>query len=162
MEIRSIIKNDDLFQVSRIYETSWRYAYKEIVPQEFLDGISAGQWVDRIKQKGRSSLLLTERGQPVGTASFSRSRWEEYGDWGEIISLYLLPDFMGKGYGRALLEACVERLREQGFRRILLWVLEENHRARNFYEKAGFLSSGVYKWDNIGGKDLRELMYFLS
>ena len=44
---------------------------------------------------------------------------------------------------------------------MLLWVLEDNHRARKFYEKNGFIYSEVFRDDNISGKDIREVLYFL-
>jgi GNAT superfamily N-acetyltransferase len=66
---------------------------------------------------------------------------------------------MGKGYGRALLERCIGELEKQGFGRIILWVLEENLSARRFYERNGFVCTGEYIEDNIGGKPLREVLY---
>ena len=66
---------------------------------------------------------------------------------------------MGKGYGRALLQAAVDKLAEMGCTDILLWVLAENERAKKFYEKNGFSASGAYLDDNIGGKSLKELQY---
>ena len=38
--------------------------------------------------------------------------------------------------------------------------VESNDLERNFYEKEGFTCSKVFLNDNIGGKDLREVMYF--
>lgn len=43
--------------------------------------------------------------------------------------------------------------------KILLWVLEDNGRARRFYEKHGFVCSEECKDEKIGGKKLREVMY---
>lgn len=83
-------------------------------------------------------------------------------DWGEIVSIYLLPEYMGKGYGRALMTAVINLLKEMAFENIFLWVLEENHNARGFYEKMGFEPSGRYHNDNIGGKALREMQYCLT
>lgn len=42
---------------------------------------------------------------------------------------------------------------------VFLWVLEDNHRARKFYEKFGFLCTGDYIEDSIGEKELREVRY---
>ena len=95
----------------------------------------------------------------LGTASFCKSRWEEYSDYGEIVSIYFLPEYIGKGYGSLLLKRCVEELQQRGFDKMLLWVLEDNCRARSFYEKNGFLCAEVFLEDNIGGKDLREALY---
>ena len=46
-----------------------------------------------------------------------------------------------------------------GYRNIFVWVLEENLRARKFYEKEGFVMTDVYLDDNIGGKDVREIIF---
>ena len=159
MEIRYLLPKDVLFEISSIYERSWKFAYKNIVPQEFLDSIPEGRWANRIVEKGINSLVVIEDGSPVGTASFSRSRWKQYSDYGEIISIYFLPEYIGKGYGKHLLSKCVEELKRLGFCNILLWVLEDNHRARNFYEKNGFVCSGEYRIDLIGEKELKELLY---
>lgn len=162
MEIRYIIKEDNPFEISKIYESSWKYAYKGMIPQAYLDSIPAGQWANNIYKSGLKSLVLIEDGRMIGTASFCRSRWERYSDYGEIVSIYFLPDYIGKGYGRLLLNKCIEQLKQDGFSKLLLWVLEDNHRARKFYEKNGFVYSGVFMVDNIGGKEVREVLYFFE
>ena len=162
MEIRYITQNDDPLEISGIYESSWKYAYKGIIPQEYLYSIPAGRWAGSIGKAGMNNLVLTENGRIIGTASFCRSRWEKYGEYGEIVSIYFLPEFIGKGYGRLLFNKCVEELKRCGFEKVLLWVLEDNHRARHFYEKNGFIYSGTFMEDNIGGKNLREVLYFLA
>ena len=159
MEIRYINQADDLFEISNIYENSWKFAYRGIVPQNYLDSIPKGRWANRINREGMNNLVLIENGVIIGTASFCESRWKQYADYGEIVSIYFLPDYMGKGYGNYLLKKCVDELKFLGYDKILLWVLEDNLRARRFYEKNGFICSDEYIDDNIGGKDLREVMY---
>lgn len=159
MEIRHIVEEDNPIEISNIYERSWKYAYKNMIPQDYLDSIPTGHWAERIKEGGKSNLVIIEDGHMIGTASTCRSRWETYSDYGEIVSLYFLPEYLGKGYGKKLLQACIEELAEQGFSNILLWVLEENHRARSFYEKNGFTCGKEFLNDCIGGKELREVMY---
>ena len=102
---------------------------------------------------------MVENGKITGTSGFGRSRWEKYSDHGEIVSIYLLPEYIAKGYGARLLRAVVEELGKFGFHHILLWVLEENLRARRFYEKNGFVQSKEYRDDMIGGEKVREVMY---
>lgn len=162
MEIRSITQDDNPLEISKIYESSWKYAYKDILPQDYLDSIPTGQWANSIHKVGMNNLVLTEHGRIIGTASFCKSRWEKYSDYGEIVSIYFLPEYMGKGYGKLLLNRCAEELKQCGFRKMLLWVLADNHRARAFYEKNGFIYSKVYQDDNIGGKEVRELLYLLA
>lgn len=161
MEIRLLRETDDRLEISRIYEESWKFAYRGIVPQAYLDAIPIGRWAMNRDQEGRRSLVLKEGGRLIGTVCTGPSRWPEYPDFGEIISLYLLPEFVGRGYGGPLLAAAVETLAGQGFRDVLLWVLEENRRARRFYEKHGFCPTGDFMEQEIGGKPLREALYCL-
>ena len=157
--IRPLTENDDPLEISNIYEQSWKHAYKGIVPQEFLDSIPHGKWVKSLGAKDRTHFAAELEEKLIGTASVCPSRWENHRDCGEIVSIYFLPEHMGKGYGRALLERCIGELEKQGFDRIILWVLEENSRARRFYEKNGFVCTGEFIEDNIGGKPLREVLY---
>ncbi|WP_164103810.1 GNAT family N-acetyltransferase [Candidatus Laterigemmans baculatus] len=55
-----------------------------------------------------------------------------------IHDLAVLPDFQGRGIGRALLEAAEAKAQERGCGRITLEVLENNLRAKRIYEAAGF------------------------
>ena len=162
MKIRYVNQNDDLLEISNIYESSWKSAYKDIIPQDYLDSIPPGHWAGNINKTGWHSLALIENGLIIGTASFCKSRWEQYDNYGEIVSIYFLPAYMGKGYGTHLLKRCIEELNGLGYRNMLLWVLEDNQRARKFYEKNGFICSEAYMSDDIGGKELREVMYYLS
>ena len=162
MKIRYITKDDNPLEISKIYESSWKYAYKGIIPQDYLDSIPTGQWANSINKVGLNSLVLIEHGKIIGAASFCKSKWKKYNDYGEIISIYFLLNYIGKGYGSLLLGKCIEELKQYGFHKVLLWVLEDNHRARKFYEKNGFIYSKVFMNDNIGGKDVREVMYFLT
>lgn len=159
MEIRHIRPNDDRFAISRIYEESWKYAYQGIVPQAYLDSIPAGQWASKLDQEGIGTLVAVEDRKLIGTSSYCKSRWEEFSGDGEIISIYFLPQYMGRGYGSKLLHAAVEELQKRGFSDIFLWVLEENQRARKFYEKCGFVLAEYDMEHEIGGKILRELRY---
>lgn len=159
MVIRKISPSDSREEISNIYEQSWKYVYKGIIPHEYLDSIPKGQWYGALDNPDRYTLVMLDGDKIIGTSSYCKSRFEDYMDWGEIISIYFLPEYMGKGYGKALLEKAVQELREMGFKQIFLWVLEDNHRARHFYEKCEFKNSGKYMDNDIGGRQLRELQY---
>lgn len=157
--IRKINLNDSREEISNVYEQSWKFAYKGIVPQDYLDSIPKGQWCGAFDNPDRYTFVMLEGDKIIGTSSYCKSRFEKFKNWGEIISIYFLPEYMGRGYGKQLLEQVVEELKSMGFGKIFLWVLEENHRARHFYEKCGFKYNGEYMDDIIGGKKLRELQY---
>jgi GNAT superfamily N-acetyltransferase len=80
----------------------------------------------------------------VGFVSFGPSRDENATpSTGEVPAIYVDPSVMGTGVGRELLEAATAALREAGYARATLWVLEANERARRFYEKAGWAWDGA-------------------
>lgn len=157
--IRKMNKDDDRLAISHVYEESWKYAYKGIIPQEYLDDIPKGNWVDYIDKQQQNTLVLIKENTIIGTASYCKSRYSDMLGFGEIVSIYLLPEYIGKGLGNRLLSESIKELESLGFSNIFLWVLEENYRARKFYEKNGFKPSNTYLEDNIGGKDLREIQY---
>lgn len=160
--IRKITPYDDRKKISRIYEQSWKTAYAGIVPQDYLDSIPEGRWASKIDSPGWNTLVCEVDGNIVGTSSFCRSRFKEYADEGEIISIYFLPEYMHKGYGGQLLSVAINGLVASGYNKIFLWVLEDNKSARKFYESQGFvLTDGVLEND-IGGKNLREVRYSLT
>lgn len=159
MKVRYIKPADDRMMISKVYEESWKSAYKDIIPREYLDSIPEGRWASNLDNQGRSTLVCIDNGKIVGTSSFCRSRSEGLQGWGEIISIYLLPDYIGKGYGRILMDTVLSELKGQGYEDVFLWVLEENIRARNFYARYGFLQTNDITDTVIGGKALREIRY---
>lgn len=159
MYIRALRPDDDRMMVSRIYEESWKHAYRGIIPQAYLDAIPAGRWAESVESPTWKTLVCVEDGELVGTSSFCPSRFEQYRDWGEIVSIYLRPAYMGRGHGRALMDAALSALREQGYARVFLWVLDKNSRAIRFYERYGFMRTDDVLTDDIGGRALREIRY---
>lgn len=146
MEIRHIKNSDDLFAISRIYERSWKYAYSGIIPKSYLDGIPSGKWVPHLDNAKMNTLVAVEKGEFIGTASYCKSRFSDFKDFGEIVSIYFLPEYMGKGYGKKLIKAVIEELMKLGYRDILLWVLEDNKRARVFFMKRQALPLVIVFW----------------
>lgn len=157
---------DDAADISRIYAQSWKTAYKGVVPQAFLDDLKEDNWVPMFRRSLEDgsicALMICDGEEAVGCAAFGRSRDEKLPGWGEIVSIYLLPNYFGRGYGEALLKGAVDVLKQQGHRHIYLWVLRENDRARRFYEKHGFVCTGDECTIDIMGQPLVDLRYGLS
>lgn len=76
-----------------------------------------------------------------------------------MYALYVHPDQMGQGVGRALLTESVARCSAAGHGRLLLWVLKENDRARRFYERAGFRADGAEEPFEVDGVAVPEVRY---
>ena len=62
----------------------------------------------------------------------------------ELSRLYSHQEYIGKGVGQNLMDACFDRAREDGYDVMWLGVWEYNPRARRFYEKNGFHPVGKH------------------
>lgn len=159
MEIRRFLESDDIDEVSRVYAQSWKSAYSGIVPQDYLDGIAENRW-SQILVSELSNLWVVSNGkQIIGSSTYAPARDEKYAGWGEIISIYLLPEYFHLGIGTKLLRASMGELFSMGYGNLYLWVLEDNRSAREFYEKNGFRFNGDILQAVIGGKQLNEVRY---
>jgi len=60
----------------------------------------------------------------------------------QLVRIYVEPAMVGRGYGSALLRACLDEAATGGSDVIWLGVWERNDRARRFYERWGFRRVG--------------------
>jgi GNAT superfamily N-acetyltransferase len=84
-------------------------------------------------------------GRIVGFAAFGpeRERARGFTGRGELYAFYFHPDVWGGRRAGDLIEYVDDRLRAEGFAEAVLWVLEDNPRARAFYEKHGWATTGI-------------------
>lgn len=59
-------------------------------------------------------------------------------DTAELVKLYTLPEVRGKGYGKLLINKCIEFARQKGYKHIYLESMEELSMAVKIYERLGF------------------------
>ena len=69
----------------------------------------------------------------------------------ELERIYVGAAWQGCGAGHQLMDACVERAAANGHDALWLGVWTENHRARRFYQKEGFVEVGLHQFD-FGGE----------
>ncbi|WP_234539839.1 GNAT family N-acetyltransferase [Streptomyces shenzhenensis] len=155
---------DDASAVAGVYVRSWRAAFAGLVPQHHLDAMDPSreepEWTARIADtRWPSSGVLvaeTEAGI-VGSASFGPS--QDIPATAEIGTLYAMPEVWGTGIGKQLMLATLAALKQADYTQATLWVLEDNERARRFYEAAGWGADGAAVEDCTGGASLNKLRY---
>lgn len=157
----------DAGDIARIHVETWRQAYKGIVPDSYLDGLSverrAENWGKTLAESTAGTLVAVDaKGGVVGWVSFGASRDEDGRGGGEVYAVYLQASEWGKGIGRELMAAAERGLAERGYSAFTLWVLELNSRTRRFYDKASYQPDGAKKTILLGGKELVELRYWKS
>lgn len=153
--------------IGQIRIRGWRAAYRDLLPAAVLasmsdDGREAVRHERLRCPPPRTGAWVVERdGRVVGFALTGPTRDvdADRSCTGEVFAIYLEPDLVGRGLGRALFAQAVDDLRAMGYRRASLWVLAANARARRFYEAAGFRADGVQQAEEMDGAMLHELRY---
>lgn len=151
----------DLERVCRIHAASWKTAYRGILPDGFLDALSYHRWdgLEQMMADGLTVRVIESDENIFGCITFGAARDKDFSSWGEIVSFHLLQEARGKGFGRLLFQDGVRELGKYGYQKIYLWVLEENERARRFYEKNGFAWNGDRLESEEGGRQVTDLRY---
>ena len=156
--IKAMQTAEEIEGKSRVHWQTWREAYDGILPVEFQEQMTLDKCRFYSQKYPENTLIALDAAKVVGFVS--------YGDFrdldkraGEIIALYVLKSYYGKGVGRQLMEAAFAAL--DGYQEIILWVLEDNKRAIAFYEKMGFVFDGKEKILDLGKAVKEKRMIFM-
>ena len=166
MEIRIREANPiDAGAIARVHVDTWRTAYAGILPAEFLAGLSYAEreqmWKRALTADRPATSMLVAETHGCKIVGFAYGAPEREGNplyHGELFAIYVLQGHQRSGVGRRLFSAMARHFISQDIDSMLLWVLEDNHPARRFYELMG----GEYveqKTITIGGTDLMEVAY---
>lgn len=137
----------DARPLAELHVLAWQRAYRRLVPDGFLDGLSverrAARWREEIRDEA-DKILVAEDGEGIaGFVRLGACRDEGAGPAaGEIHGIYLHPRAWRRGLGRRLCGEALARLAAAGFTEITLWVLRGNAQAIAFYEAMGFAADG--------------------
>lgn len=139
---------------------TWRAAYRHVLPAAKLEAmpIDETRWLHRVVEPppGWSTCVAEVNGRVVGFAATGPSRDKK--GVGELYAIYVEPDAWSTGTGRALI-AAAERELAHTYREAHLWVLEDNPRARRFYERAGWQLDGVRKLETFLDTEVPAVRY---
>ncbi len=132
----------DAATVAHIHATSWRTAYRGILPDAYLDrdmdADRLAHWQHRLAEPDERDVgvLALQDAMPVGFAFAVR---DEHERWGSLLdNLHVLPELRGRGVGRDLMRGVVTQLLQAGsVAGLHLWVFEDNHDALAFYTRLG-------------------------
>lgn len=149
VEVRAA-RPDDAARIGEINETSWKAAYRGLIPDGVLARMRAADlaaaWRAYIVQPDspEDRLWVALLGPEV--VAYARSGPPRDDDLGrevaEVYGFYVDPPAWGRGAGRALMEHLTGDLAGRGYQRVVLWVARDNERARRFYAALGFAPDG--------------------
>lgn len=162
MQVRRA-RPDDAGAIAQVHADTWRDAYEHVFGAERLAGVSfeerLEQW-QRILAAGQSDVFVAAGDEVVGFVSTGDSRDADAD--AELYAIYVLPRAWGTAAGATLLRAGVDAMRGcTSGGEAVLWVLEDNPRARRFYEREGWALDGERKEDEYLGLLVAEVRYRL-
>jgi GNAT superfamily N-acetyltransferase len=137
--------------LATVHVVSWRAAYRGLIPDDVLAGLSVPEreriWSDRlVNSEPRTSVVVAIDARrvvgfaAVGPPVVAADRADP--TVGDLYALYLDPGHWGRGVGAPLHAAALDRLVAHGFTRAGLWILDGNQRAERFYLRHGWTDTG--------------------
>jgi diamine N-acetyltransferase len=139
--------------IMEIAEATWNPTYSSFIAQEQLDFMfklifTPEALETALQYPGTFALLVFEATQALAFAVVSPENQPE--STTKISKFYIRPDAQGKGIGKKLMNALLERAKAEKFKKILLNVNRFNEKAIFFYEKCNFVK--LYQEDIAVGK----------
>lgn len=149
---------EDASGIAHAQVSAWHAAYRGIISQDYLDHYTVEMRTERWKTiltedslPGAATFVLEVSGDVCGFTSIADARDEDVpANSGELVAIYVRPDFWGKKCGHALHAKALEVLAHRRYDLVILWVLEGNARARAFYEAHGWRTDGASKAQAFG------------
>jgi GNAT superfamily N-acetyltransferase len=126
-------------------ESLVKAAFREFQP--LMPAAAWDRWMDNIREvmqaPGGVVLVAEQRGKIEGAVTFYPDAGQAHqGQWpagaGAIRLLAVRPGSRGRGYGRLLTQACIDRARKLSIPTIFLFTGTFMTAARQLYEKLGF------------------------
>lgn len=155
---------EDVQIISEITARSWKTAYSGFIQQEYLDSIELDFWVGALttwmQQKNLFIDLALINSKPVGAIIYRKAKWFAFGSYGEIMSLYLDPDYYHQGIGSALLNHGIEEMKKIKYRGCQLWILKGNDAGISFFKKHGFLPTKKASAFKLAGQPMTDLKFY--
>lgn len=156
--------------VAEVVVLSWQNVYKGIISAEGLGSLSIAEreacWRERLGGRDPDAadwinIVCEKGGKIVGFATYRPCGDEDKDSRsvGELVAIYLLPDYWGQGLGKLMLDEVLRHFKAQPVSEVTLWVIEGNHRARRFYEIAGFRADGLKKTEVKLGSSVALIRY---
>jgi len=161
---------DDAPRMAEVHIAAWQHAYNGVVPEDYLAGLDlerlTGVWGRDLESptNGVSSLVGEIDGQieAIATVGPFRDKATDDDPSGELWMINCHPGALGTGVSTKLHLSALDRLRSDGHHRAALWVVDQNPRARRFYEREGWTEDSARKEQDFGDQTIVEVRYLIS
>jgi len=141
----------DAVPATEVHCRSWLAAYTGLIADEVIAEKNAVRRATAQERYAKpDNIYVGERaGEIVCAGAFLPTEDEDLADYFEVKVFYVDPDHFRQGIGRQFMDYALYLARAGGYSGVLLYVLEDNHNARRFYESCGFVCEGKCKVQNL-------------
>ena len=137
----------DIPEMIEVHRLSWEAAYRGIIPDSYIEEMNTrrpGSFTAMITPENTTQHIIIREGTVVGILGIDEPRDEDLdSQYYELQGIYLHPDYYRQGIGSEAMEFAYSLARNLGKTFMVLWVLDENQAATDFYEMQGFCADGA-------------------
>jgi N-acetylglutamate synthase-like GNAT family acetyltransferase len=143
--------------IVQVHNATWRRAYRNLFPDEYLDGdeLLARQQTDWQRRFGADGKdypvrVAVDNGKVIGFAA-----WEiDTKNVAELAAIYVHPSHWSTGAGSSLLRDARDQWKANGVKQAFAWVAVDSARAHRSYKKNGWEITDEESVRNIDGHDV--------
>ena len=129
---------EDIPLIRQLCFKVWPQTYAAILSQEkidyMLEFMYSSDSLEKQMNNGSQFIFVYEGEEPVGFAAY----FEKHPSIIKLDKIYILPSQQGKGTGKFVIDYILDEIKQKGATALQLQVHRQN-KARNFYEKLGFV-----------------------
>ncbi|MEV8372081.1 GNAT family N-acetyltransferase [Kribbella sp. NPDC056861] len=140
--------------IGEIQVAAWRRAYDGLLPAEVLADLDAAQFAAQWRAaliapgEARNRVMVALAGRTlVGFAAITASDDPDSDPRHDalVAELAVDPEATRAGHGSRLLNAVVDTIRADGFRRVTVWINSTDDVLRSFYTDSGWAADGAHR-----------------
>jgi len=161
-----IRKNElkDQEQMAHIKIDGWKNAYDRIIASKYLKTLDYKKQTERyiasFDEYKDLVLVAVKDDEVLGYSCYHfYDRGHKFDS--ELVSLYIKPEYKGRGIGTKLLKATIKVLKENDKDNMIVWCLSDNTKAISFYEKNGGKKI-IEKSAKIGDEKYKEYGFYFD
>ncbi|MBQ0138875.1 MAG: GNAT family N-acetyltransferase [Kurthia sp.] len=166
MKIREAVLADAR-NIAYVHVITWQKTYHHILPKEMLSKLTYRNreniWKKNILRTNNHVWVIeNNEGQIIGFADTSKREKMAHKNTYNLTSIYILPNYHGRGWGKKLLHEIFKFYKEQQVEEVYVGVLKGNP-AVHFYEHLGatkvktvsidfageLIDEVIYRWDDV-------------
>jgi GNAT superfamily N-acetyltransferase len=140
----------DAATLDRIFDASFCDTFAHLYRPEdldsFLSSFGIDDWEAQLDDSAYAFRIAEADGQAVGYLKLGPLKLPVQTARSAILldQLYILKEYHGVGIAHGLMDWALEEAASRGVDEMYLTVFTENHRARRFYDRYGFIPVGRY------------------